>query len=125
MTDEDDVRRIALSLPETTQDPGAFRFLVRGTGFAWSYMERVDPKRARVRRPDVLAVCVADESDKQSLLAADPAKFFTTAHYDGHKSVLVWLPTIDGDELEELLTDAWRCRAPRALVNHFDSEREA
>jgi hypothetical protein len=123
MADEADVRRIALSLPGTAQEPGNFAFLVKDKGFAWSYMERVDPNRPRVRRPDVLVVCVADQSEKQTLLAADPTKFFTTAHYEGHKSVLVRLPAVEVDELEELLVDAWRSRAPGSLVDDFDAGR--
>jgi hypothetical protein len=86
-------------------------------------MERVDPKKPRVRRPDVLAVRVADESEKQFLLVADPEKFFTVPHYDGFPAVLVHLEKIEADQLEELLIDAWRTRASRALVASFDEHR--
>ncbi len=120
MASEDDARRIALSLPEATQEPGGFRFLVDGKGFAWSWMERVQPKRPRVRRPDVLVVRVADDGVKQVLLAADPEKFFTEPHYDGYPAVLVRLAAVDTDELEELITDAWRTRAPRRLLAELD-----
>jgi hypothetical protein len=123
MADEDDARRIALSLPEAGQDPKGFRFRVKDKAFAWSYMERVDPKKPRVRRPDVLAVRVTDEWDKQALLAVEARKFFTTAHYNGFPAVLVRLAEVDTDELEELLTNAWRCQAPRALVTEFDKRR--
>jgi hypothetical protein len=97
--------------------------LVKEKAFAWSYMERVDPKKPRVRRPDVLAVRVADEWDKQALLAVDSQKFFTTAHYNGFPAVLVRLKTIDANELAELLLNAWRIQAPRALVADFDEQR--
>jgi hypothetical protein len=50
------------------------------------------------------------------LLAADPDKFFTEPHYNGFPAVLVRLPAIDTGELAELITDAWRCQAPHALV---------
>ena len=123
MADEEDVRRIALSLPETTQNPQGFGFSVQGKGFAWSYMERIHPKKPRVRRPDVLAVRVADESEKQFLLVADPEKYFTVAHYDGFPAVLARLEKIEAEELEELLIEAWRSRAPRALRVAFDQER--
>jgi hypothetical protein len=64
----------------------------------------------------VLAVRVASLAEKEELLAADPEKFFTEPHYNGFPAVLVRLPAIDADELAELITDAWRCQAPRALA---------
>ena len=116
MADQADVRRIARSLPEASQDPrGGFGFVVDGKAFAWSWMERVAPKRARVPNPEVIAVRVADELEKQALLGLDPAVFFTEPHYDDYPAVLVRLPVIDLDLLEKLLTDAWRTRAPRRL----------
>ena len=121
MADERDVERIALSLPETAKDPDGFRFFVKGKQFAWSYMERVEPKKPRVRRGDVLVVRVADENEKEFLLATDPGTFFTTAHYDGYPAILVRLPEITVDELEAVLAYAWRSRAPRRLIKGFDA----
>jgi hypothetical protein len=54
------------------------------------------------------------------LLASDEDKFFTEPHYNGFPAVLVRLPAIEPDELEELIIDAWRCQAPRAVVKEFD-----
>lgn len=119
MADEDDVRRIAMSLPETTHED--LSYSVRGKSFAWTYMERVHPKRARVPRPDVLAVRVDGQVEKQALLESDPATYFTTDHYNGYPAVLVRLPEVDADELSELLTDGWRVQAPRSLVKEFDA----
>jgi hypothetical protein len=120
MADQADVRRIALSLPEVVEgdDHFAFSVLNRGKqkGIAWVWMERVHPRKARVSQPDVLAVRVADEGEKESLIASDPNKFFTEPHYNGFPAVLVRLAAVDEDELRELLTDAWRCQAPKALV---------
>src|SRR5947209_20162003 len=113
MTDKEDFRRIALSLPETNQDQNGSSFSVNSKGFAWFYRERVHPKKPRVLRFDALAVRVANEEEKQFLLVTDPEKYFTTDHYNGYPAVLVRLPKIDIEELEELLTDAWRTRAPR------------
>jgi hypothetical protein len=50
------------------------------------------------------------------LLAIDTAKFFTEQHYNGFPAVLVRLGAISFDELELLITDAWRSQAPKALV---------
>jgi hypothetical protein len=116
MPTQDDVRRIALSLPETTEDPNGFRFFVDGKQFTWAWMERLDPKRARVSSREVIAVRVAGEMDKQVLLDLDPGVFFTEAHYDGYPAVLVRLPVIDPHLLREILTRAWRSRAPKRLL---------
>jgi hypothetical protein len=122
MADDETARRIAMSLPEAEDGsgPGSLHFSVRGKNFAWSYQERVADKQPRVPRIDVLAIrCAA--ADKDGLLAADPEKFFTTDHYRGFPAVLVRLAKVDDDELRELLTDGWRCQAPRSLVKKFDA----
>ena len=63
-----DVRRIVLALPETTEDPdGDGRFFVDGKQIAWPWLERIDPKRARVPNPDVIGVRVASESERKRL----------------------------------------------------------
>ncbi|HKA11234.1 MAG TPA: MmcQ/YjbR family DNA-binding protein [Candidatus Dormibacteraeota bacterium] len=125
MATPDDVRRIALSLPETSEAEGRFAFSVlsRGKqkGFAWVWAERVHPKKARVPNPAVLAVRVGDEIEKDILLRSDEDKFFTEPHYKGFPAVLVRLAAIDAGELEELITNAWRDQAPRELREAFDS----
>ena len=122
-SDAGDVHRIALSLPHAIQDGSKIRYLVEGgKAFAWTWKKRVEAKRARVEQLDVFAVRVADEEEKQALIAADPEKFFTEPHYDNYPAVLVRLDAIDGDELAELLTDAWRNAAPRKLVAEFDAK---
>jgi hypothetical protein len=120
-----DVRRIALSLPETREADGRFAFSVRNgsndKAFAWVWLERLDPKKARVPQPKVLVVRVADAAEKEQLLAADEKKFFTEPHYNGYSAVMVRLPAVGVQELRELLTDAWRTQAPKALVKELDS----
>ena len=116
MSTQDDVRRIALALPETTEDAHSFRFFVDGKAFVWSWLERVDPKKPRVPNPDVIAVRVSDESDKDALIGMDPRVFFTERHYDGYPAILARLPEIELALLERLLTDAWRSRAPDRLL---------
>ena len=120
MATQEDVRRIALSLPEASEAADYFGFgvLSRGKlrGFAWAWNERIEPNKPRVPNPEVLAVRVASLAEKEELLAADPEKFFTEPHYNGFPAVLVQLPAIDAGELAELITDAWRCQAPRALA---------
>jgi hypothetical protein len=124
MADQDDVRRIAMALPEVRESEDRFAFSVlnkgKEKGIAWVWQERVDPKKARVPQPAVLAVRVANSTEKESLLAADEEKFFTEPHYNGFPAILVRLVAIEHDELRELLVDAWRCQAPRALVKEYD-----
>ena len=124
MASQDDVRRIALALPETSEADDRFAFSVRNKGkqkgFVWAWNERVEPKKPRIPRADVVAIRVVDQVDKEALLASDERKFFTEPHYDGFPAVLVRLPEIEVDELEELIVDAWRCQAPRALVDSFE-----
>ena len=83
--------------------------------FTWIWLERVQPKRPRVPNPEVIAVRVADETEKQAMLALDPDIFFTEPHYDGYPAVLIRLPAIDEALLEKVIGDAWRLRAPRRL----------
>ncbi|MPZ84755.1 MAG: hypothetical protein GEV28_31980 [Actinophytocola sp.] len=107
MMTEDDVRRVALSLPHTTEKPsyGTPGFRVRDKMFA------------RIRdEVDVLLVWVTDEGEKRALVESEPDKFFTTPHYDGHPTVLVRLGAVDEQELTELLTESWRLRAPKRVL---------
>jgi hypothetical protein len=124
VADQNDVRRIARSLPATTEAAGHFAFSVRNgakeKGFAWVWMERPESKKPRVPNPEVIAVRVANREEKELLLAADEEKFFTEPHYNGFPAVLVRLAAVDVDELAELITDAWRSQAPRKLVRAFD-----
>jgi hypothetical protein len=80
------------------------------------WKERIQPKKARVPNPEVLAIRVADLDEKAALLAMDAEKFFTEPHYNGYPAVLVRLAAVDTALLEELIVSAWRCSAPRALA---------
>jgi hypothetical protein len=126
MADQSDVRRIALALAQTSEADSQFSFAVAYKGkqkkFVWAWNERVDPKKPRVPRADVVAVRVIDLAEKEALLASDERKFFTEPHYDGFRAVLVRLPEIDVGELEELIVDAWRCQAPQELAEALQRE---
>jgi len=114
MAGEDDVRRIALSLPATTEKPsyGTPGFRVRDKLFA-----RMRPEG------DSVVVWCADLGEKEALIAAEPDKFFSLPHYDGYPSVLVRLAALDVDEVTEVLTESWRLRAPPRLLEEFDADR--
>lgn len=119
MVDAETLRRMALALPET-EDASAekgFAFRVAGgKGLAWTYQERIEAKRPRRPKLDVLAVR-CDLETKDMLIAAAPERFFDDDHYRGYPAVLVRLHAIDADELGALLRGAWRLSAPRRLAN--------
>src|SRR3954451_12622513 len=116
MADADDVRRIALALPGVEEiDSDGFDFRVANKGFVWSYPERL-PGRPRVIRTDIAVLFVGDEAEKQALLLGEPGLFFTTPGYDGLPLVMLRLPEVSARRLAELVTDAWRMRAPDDLA---------
>jgi hypothetical protein len=110
----DDVRRIALSLPQVIEKPwyGTPGYRVKDKGFL----------RLRTEAEGGLVVFVADLGEKEALLASDAEKFFTTPHYDGHASVLVNLAAVDIDELTELIVESWRVKAPARVLTAHEHE---
>ena len=109
MTDQHDVRRLALALKgveEIASD--GFDFRVGGRGFVWSYPERSGGRR--VLRTDIAVLFVGDEAERQALLLGEPDLFFSTPAYAWAPLVMVRLDKVDLDRLTELITDAWRMR---------------
>jgi hypothetical protein len=125
MSDAEDVRRLALALPEVEEiDSEGFDFRVAGKGFVWSYPER-RPGQPRRIRTDIAVLYVGDEAEKQALLLGEPEMFFTASGYGSVPLVLLRLAQVDGARLEELVTDAWRMRAPEALAAGFSGLPDA
>ncbi|MCP3803183.1 MmcQ/YjbR family DNA-binding protein [Allokutzneria sp. A3M-2-11 16] len=126
----DDVRRIALALPETTERPtydSAPAWRVKDKAFAWERpLRRADLEALGDSAPTgpVLGVRVPDLGAKEALLAETGGPCFTTPHFDGYPSVLVRLDRVDAAALEELLTEAWLDRAPKRLAERFLEERK-
>ena len=119
MADAHDVCRLALALPHVEEiDSDGFDFRVGGKGFVWSYPER-RPGQPRRIRTDIAVLYVGDEAEKQALLLGEPGIFFTTPGYDGWPLVMVRLAEVDAGRLTELVTDAWRMRAPAALAGEL------
>ncbi|MBA3409620.1 MAG: MmcQ/YjbR family DNA-binding protein [Geodermatophilaceae bacterium] len=124
MADADDVRRVALALPHVVEiRSDGFDFRIADKGFVWSYPER-RPGRPRVLRTDIAVLFVGDEAEKQALLLGEPTIFFTTPGYDGWPLVLLRLAAVDVGRLEELVTDAWRMRAPDALLSDIQEAHD-
>jgi hypothetical protein len=125
VAEADDVRRLALGLPQVEEvDSDGFDFRVAGKGFVWSYPERT-PGKPRVIRTDVAVLYVGDEAEKQALLLGEPRLFFTAPGYDGWPLVMLRLAEVDTGRLAELVTDAWRMRAPAPLAGEVSDRDEA
>lgn len=120
----DDVRRIALSLPETSEreSRGSMDWRVKEKGFVWERpLRKGDVAALGERVPDgpVFAARTADEGVKLALIADNPRVFFTTPHFNGYAAVLFELDRISVGELTELVTNAWLARAPAKLAEAF------
>lgn len=123
----DEVRRIALALPETTESNNGWR--IRQKAFAWvrplRKKDRADLEALGREVPvgEIMGVRVADEVEKAELIASEPDVFFTIPHFDGWPGLLVRLDAIGVEELEEVLTDAWLVRAPKRVARAFLESR--
>jgi hypothetical protein len=120
----DDVRRMALALPETSVKPswGLDHWRVRDKVFAWERpLRRADYEALGDDAPDgpILGVRVPDLGVKEALLTDAPDVFFVTPHFDGYPAVLICLEQIPVDELEELMIEAWLDRAPKRLAQEY------
>lgn len=122
-----DVRRLALALPETSERTsyGTAAWAVKDKSFVWERpLRKSDLAALGPAAPDgpVLAAHVPDEGVKLALIADDPGVYFTTPHFNGYPAILVRLEEIPVPELEELITEAWLCRAPKRLAKEFLGE---
>jgi hypothetical protein len=124
----DDVRRIALALPQTSEQSshGHAQWRVRDKGFVWERpLRRSDIEALGDRAPDgpILGAHVDHVGMKDALIAEDPDVYFTTPHFDGYAAILVRLDRISVAQLDELIVDAWLTRAPKRLVNEYLASR--
>lgn len=130
----DDVRAIALSLPETVEKVDGHRggpgWRVSDALFVWQR----SPSKADLSAlaalgrtwPDGPVVGVRTEGleAKEALLGSFPDAFFTIPHFDGYPAVLVHLDRIEPDLLREVITDAWIVKAPKRLSKAWLAEDE-
>ena len=124
MASWDDVRRIALALPETSEDTsyGNASWRVKDKTFSGSVRCAAATSRRSVpalRKGPILGVRVEHLVAKEALLAAEPDVAFTTPHFNGYPAVLLQLDLIDMERLDALIEEAWLARAPTRLVKSY------
>jgi hypothetical protein len=106
----DDVRKLALALPEaedsTTYGKPAFK--VAGKTFAW---ESPHEQGALVLR--------CDPGERPLMIEAQPETFFATPHYDGYPMVLVHLDHADTEALADRIEESWLIAAPKKLADAY------
>jgi hypothetical protein len=127
MASWDEVRRIALSLPETREElrRGLMFWVVRDKQFAWERpLRQSDLEALGDAAPDgpILGARVEHLVAKEALIADDSDVYFTTPHFDGYPAVLVRLEKIAEEELRELIVEAWLARAPKRLTKQYVAE---
>jgi hypothetical protein len=120
----DDVRRIALALPETSErvSRNLRQWQVKDKGFVWERpLRRADLEALGDDAPDgpILGARVEHLVAKEALLAGDPAVYFTTPHFDGYPAILVRLDRVGLEDLREVIVEAWLARAPKRLAKSY------
>src|SRR4051812_50119011 len=116
----DDVRRLALGLPETEERTArsGIQWRVRDKLFVWERpLRRSDLEALGDAAPGgpILGARVEHRGAKEALLADDRGVFFTTPHFDGNAAILVRLDRIATPDLEEGVVEAWLGLAPTRL----------
>ncbi len=124
MASWEDVSRIALALPETSE--GLSRELrqwrVKDKGFVWERpLRRADIEALGAEAPDgpILGARGEHRGDKEARRADDPSVFVTTPHFDGYAAILVRLEHIGLEDLDGVIVEAWLARAPKRLAKAF------
>jgi hypothetical protein len=120
----DDVRRIALALPETSEDTshGNASWRVKDKTFIWERpLRRGDIEALGSSAPEgpILGIRLEHLVAKEALLAAESDVAFTTPHFNGYPAVLVQLDVIDVERLQTLIEEAWLARAPTRLMKSY------
>lgn len=108
MPDAEDVRRIALSLPDTTEK------------VAWSMPTfRVAGKMFATLPEDETSIAVrCPKEERDELVLAEPEKFWIADHEAQFAWVRARLAALeDEDELRDVLADSWRQAAPPRLLD--------
>lgn len=111
----EDVHDLALAMPCVRVEGGSRGnpvYQVGGKSFVFFRNPRPDASDPETgeRYSDVIVFWVASESDKQAMVQDPASPFFTTAHFNGHPSVLLRssrVSELTRAELAEVIQDAW------------------
>jgi hypothetical protein len=124
----DDVSELAANLPETSvgEYRGSRTWNVAGKTFAWERpFSKADIKRfgtARVPEYPVVAIRVADKTDKEAVLAQGYSGVFTIEHFNGFNGILLELESVEDAVLAELIEDAWLAMAPPKVIDAWRAQ---
>jgi hypothetical protein len=120
MVNLEEVRSVAMALPEVTEKTGTtVSWAVGGKSFAWERpFSKADLRRLGSNAPKgtILALRVENLIAKDELLETGPAALFTIPHFEGFPAVLMELEMIKLDELKSLVRSAWLIMAPKRLA---------
>ncbi len=124
MASWDDVCRIALALPESSErlSREQRQWRVKDKLFVWERplrQKEIEALGDSAPEGPILGARVEHLGAKEALLADDPGVYFTTPHFDGYAAILVRLEEIAVDELGEVIVEAWLCRAPKRLTEEY------
>jgi hypothetical protein len=127
MASWDDVRRLALEMPEATEvvSRGLAQWRVKDKLFVWERpLRKSDLEALGDDAPEgpILGARVEHLVAKEAVIADDPSVFFTTPHFNGFPAVLVQLEKIGLDDLREVVVEAWLARAPKKLAQAYVDE---
>lgn len=120
----DDVSRLALAMPEAVEADmrGNRAWKIADKLFVWERpLRKSDLAALGDAAPDgpILGARVEHLGAKEALIQSEPEIFFTTPHFDGFPAVLIKLPEIGLEELEEVVIEAWLARAPKRLTKQY------
>ncbi|HEY2673788.1 MAG TPA: MmcQ/YjbR family DNA-binding protein [Rugosimonospora sp.] len=108
----DQVATMALALPETTEVP------------AWEG-ERTWRTRNKIfvmGSPESPSITVKTSAEEQTeLIAADPDTYAYAAYVGRFGWTRIQRSSVDADELRELIIEAWRRTATKAVVRRYDA----
>ncbi len=125
-----DLDELALAMPQATKEvseDGRPAYFVHGKLFCFHRGRRrdaIDPQTGE-RLEDVLMFRVADLDVKDLILADERGIFFTTPHFDGYPAVLMRIPdlaSIEREELQDLVAEAWLTRAQKRVARAWLAE---